>query len=219
MKFDITTIFPKILNSYIEEAQIKRAVSKGLAKIEMHDLRDYTKDKHRTTDDIPYGGGAGMVMKVEPIFECLEKIIKKSRFKRKQIGVILLSAKGKLYDQKKARELLKKYKQIVLVCGRYEGVDDRVAQHIADEEISIGPYIISGGELGAAVILDSITRLIPGVVGNEDSLVEESYEIDGVEYPQYTRPEEFKGWKVPKVLLSGNHAKIEEWRRKQQKQV
>lgn len=217
MHFDIVTVFPKILDSYFAEAQVKRAATKKLVGIRVHDLRDWTTDKHRTTDDIPYGGGAGMVMKVEPIHECIKEILKDSPFKRREIRVILLSAKGKIYNQKKARSLLKNYKQIILICGRYEGVDERVVEFIADEEISIGPYVMSGGELGAAVIVDSLTRLVPGVVGNETSLVEESYESGAVEYPQYTRPEEFKGWKVPSVLLSGDHAKIREWRGRKQK--
>lgn len=219
MKFDIVTIFPKILDSYFAEAQIKRASVKKLVEIEIHDLRDSTEDKHRTTDDVPYGGGAGMVMKVEPVNKCIQEILKKSSFKRKEIRIILLSAKGKFYEQKKAWDLSKKYKQIILICGRYEGVDERVVQHIADEEVSVGPYILSGGELGAAVVVDSITRLIPGVVGNETSLLEESYETNQLEYPQYTRPEEFSGWKVPKVLLSGDHKKIAEWRKKQSRKI
>jgi len=219
MKFDIITIFPQILDSYLAEAQVKRAVDRKLVKVQTHDLREYAHDKHRTTDDIPYGGGAGMVMKAEPIFENVEAIFKKSKFKRKEIRVIMLSAKGKIYNQKKARELSKKYKQLVLICGRYEGVDQRVADKIADEEISVGPYVLSGGELGAAIIVDSITRLIPGVVGNETSLVEESYENETLEYPQYTRPENFKGWKVPKILLSGDHKKIKSWRESKQNKI
>lgn len=219
MKFDIITIFPKILDSYFTEAQIKRAVAKELVELKVYDLRGYTEDKHHTTDDVPYGGGAGMVMKVEPIHKNVKTILEESPYERKDIRIILLSAKGKFYNQKKARELSQKYKQIILICGRYEGVDERVAENIADEEISIGPYILSGGELGSAVIVDSITRLVPGVVGNETSLVEESYETDAVEYPQYTRPEEFEGWKVPKVLLSGDHARIKEWRNRKKKKI
>lgn len=219
MKFDIVTIFPRILDSYFQEAQIKRAVAKKLIEVETHDLRDYAEDKHRTTDDIPYGGGAGMVMKVEPIFKNVRAILKKSRFKRKEIRVIMLSAKGKIFDQKKARALAQKYKQLVLICGRYEGVDQRVAEHIADEEIAVGPYVLSGGELGAAIIVDSITRLVPGVVGNESSLVEESYENETLEYPQYTRPEMFEGWKVPEILLSGDHGKIKKWREQKQNRI
>lgn len=219
MNFDIVTIFPKILDSYFAEAQVKRAVAKDLVSIKVHDLREYAEDKHHTTDDVPYGGGAGMVMKIEPIFKCVENILEKSSFDRKDIRIILLSAKGKIYEQKKAREFSRKFKQIILICGRYEGVDERVIKKIADEEVSMGPYIISGGELGAAVIVDSITRLIPGVVGNVASLVEESYENGSKEYPQYTRPEDFKGWKVPEVLLSGDHKRIEKWRKNKEKKI
>ena len=217
MRFDIVTIFPRILDSYFQEAQIKRAVEKKLVTLETHDLRDYAEDKHRTTDDLPYGGGAGMVMKVEPVYKNVQAILRKSPFKRKEIRVVLLGAKGKIFDQQKSRELAKKYKQLVLICGRYEGVDQRVAEYVADEEISVGPYVLSGGELGAAIIMDSITRLIPGVVGNESSLVEESYENGSLEYPKYTRPEDFQGWKVPPVLLSGDHKEIKKWRDKQSK--
>jgi tRNA (guanine37-N1)-methyltransferase len=219
VKFDIITIFPKILDSYFAEAQVKRAKAKKLVDVQVHDLRKYAEDKHRTTDDIPYGGGAGMVMKVEPIYKNVEEILKKSPYKRDKIRVVLLSAKGKLYDQKKAAQLAKKYQQIILICGRYEGVDERVAQKIAAEEISVGPYVLSGGELGAAIIVDSITRLVPGVVGNKASLEEESYIGSQVEYPQYTRPEEFQGWKVPKELLSGDHKRIKEWREQKKKNI
>lgn len=219
VKFDIITIFPQILDSYFAEAQIKRAVNKKLIKVKVHDLREYATDKHRTTDDLPYGGGAGMVMKAEPICKNVETILKKSPHKRKQTRIILLSAKGKAYDQKKANNLAKKYQQIILICGRYEGVDERVAQKIADEEISVGPYVLSGGELGAAIIVDSITRLVPGVIGNKASLEEESYNDDKVEYPQYTRPEEFCGMVVPPELLSGDHEKIKEWRERKKKQL
>ncbi len=215
LRFDIITIFPHILDSYFAEAQIKRAKAKKLIEIFVHDLRDYAKDKHRTTDDVPYGGGVGMLMKVEPVEKCVEEILKKSPYKRNEIRIILLAAKGKIFNQKKSLELSKKYKQIIFVCGRYEGVDERVINHIADEEISMGKYILSGGELGAATILDSVTRLIPGVLGNEESLKEESYNTNETEYPQYTRPEVYKGWKVPSVLLCGDPKKIEKWRRKQ----
>ncbi|MBM3256051.1 MAG: tRNA (guanosine(37)-N1)-methyltransferase TrmD [Candidatus Moranbacteria bacterium] len=216
MQFNVITIFPRILDSYFAEAQIKRAVQKSKVKIKVHDLRNYTSDKHRTTDDIPYGGGAGMVMKIEPIYKNVTAILKESHCRRKDIRVILLSAKGKAYSQKTANRLARRYRQIILISGRYEGVDERVAEHIADEEISLGPYIISGGELGAAVIIDSVTRLIPGVVGNRESLKEESFtgKRKNLEYPQFTRPENFQGFRVPKVLLTGDHKKIKIWRDK-----
>ena len=217
MRFDIITIFPQILDSYFSFAQIKRAKEKGLIDIALHDLRDFTKDKHRTTDDAPYGGGAGMVMKVEPIEKCIAEVLKQSPFPREEIKIILLSAKGKIFTQKKSSELSKKYKQIIFICGRYEGVDERVAKHVADEEISLGKFVLSGGELGAALVLDSVTRLLPEVLGNKESLLEESYNTQEIEYPQYTRPEVFKGWKVPKVLLGGDPKEIEKWRKGKQR--
>jgi len=218
MQFDIISIFPSILDSYFKYAQLKRAKEKGIITVNTHDPRDFTNDKHKTVDDVPYGGGAGMVMKAGPIYGNVESILKKSSFNRKEIGVILLSAKGKVFNQKKAVQL-SKYKQLVFICGRYEGVDERIAENIADEEISIGEFVMSGGELGAAVVMDSVTRLLPGVLGNEESLKEESYTGNETEYPQYTRPEVFKGWKVPKVLLSGNHKLIASYRKKYRKKI
>lgn len=217
MIFDIITVFPQILDSYFSFAQIKRAKEKGLIEIRSHDLRDFTSDKHRTTDDSPYGGGAGMVMKIQPIDKCLKKILEESPFEKKEILVILLSAKGNIFSQKKAIKFSKKYRQIVLICGRYEGVDERVAQFLVDEEVSLGKFIISGGELGAATVIDAVTRLLPGVLGNEESLLEESYNDQKKEYPQYTRPEVYKNWKVPSVLLCGDPKKIQKWRESKQK--
>ncbi len=191
----------------------------------MHNLRDYTLDKHKTTDDKPFGGGPGMVMKIEPIYYAIQEITKKQKnlkTKKHKTRVILLSAKGKQFDQKKAKAL-SKYQQIILICGRYEGVDERVAKYLADEEISIGNYVLTGGELPAMIVVDAVTRLLPKVLGEPESLKEESFFIktkEGgftLEYPQYTRPAEFKGWKVPKILLSGDHQKIKEWREKHKK--
>ncbi len=237
MQFDIITIFPKIFESYFSESIIKRAQEKKIVKINIHNLRDYTTDKHKTVDDTPYGGGAGMVLKVEPIYFAMQKVkSQKSKVKNtnKKQKIILLSAKGKKFNQKMARKF-SKLDQIVLICGRYEGVDERVAKYIADEEISIGDYVLTGGELPAMIIVDVVARLVPGVIA-EDSLKEESFSIKrervksdfkilsqgtkfkiSREYPQYTRPAVFKGWRVPKVLLSGNHKKIEEWRNKHMK--
>lgn len=223
MKFDIITIFPEIFNSYFNESILARAQKEKLIDINIHNLRDFTKDKHKTVDDTPYGGGAGMVMKVEPIFEAVEKIKKENR--KSKTRVILFSAKGKEYTQEDA-ERLRNYDNLILVCGRYEGADERVAEHIADEELSVGKYVMTGGELPAMVVVDSITRLIPGVLGNPESLEEESFNPPAsessqlgkkipntrLEYPQYTKPEEFNGWKIPDVLKSGNHAKIKKWR-------
>jgi len=207
IKFDIITIFPEIFTSYFQESILKRAQKKKFIKIKIHDLRKYTKDKHKTVDDKPYGGGPGMILKVDIIHKAIKKIAKK------KARIILLSAKGKKFDQKQAQRL-KKYDQIVLICGRYEGVDERVAKHIADEELSIGDYVLTGGEVPAMVVIDAVTRLIPGVIKKE-SLEEESFSKTGLEYPQYTRPEEYNSWKVPKVLLSGHHKKIQEWKNKQ----
>ncbi len=240
MKFDIVTIFPKIFDSYFSESIIKRAQEKKLVGIKIHNLRDFTSDKRKTIDDTPYGGGAGMVMKVEPIWKCVQSL--KSRInppvggKKSKSRIILFSAKGKKYTQKDAVRLLK-YNNLILICGRYEGVDERVAKNIADEEISIGDYVLTGGEIPAMVIIDSVTRLIPGVLGNPKSLDEESFsmvvrpkadaespcEIKNFEeireYPQYTKPEKFKDWKVPVVLMGGNHKKIEEWRQTHSKSL
>ena len=212
LQLDIITIFPDIFGSYFNESIIKRAQKKKLVKINIHNLRKWTLDKHKTVDDKPYGGGAGMVMKVEPTFKAISEI-KKSKIKNQKSKVILLTPQGKLFNQKIAKRL-SKLKQIILICGHYEGVDERTRKHLVDEEISIGDYVLTGGELPAMVLADTIIRLIPGVVGKKDSVKYESFEKGLLDYPQYTRPENFKGWKVPKILLSGNHKKIQEWRMK-----
>jgi tRNA (guanine37-N1)-methyltransferase len=225
MRYDVITIFPHIFDSYFSESILKRALEKKIIDIRMHDLRDWTTDKHKTVDDTPYGGGAGMVMKVEPIFRCVEEIELKAldpesrlsspgHIRSPKTRVILFSARGKRYLQKDAARLLQ-YDQLILICGRYEGIDERVAENIADEEISIGDFVLTGGEIPAAVVIDSMTRLMSGVLGNEQSSVVESHSQEGyLEYPQYTKPDEFHGWKVPEVLLGGNHAEIEMWRKK-----
>lgn len=227
MKFHIITIFPDIFKSYFSESILKRAQKDRLVDIKIHNLRDYTKDKHKKVDDTPYGGGAGMVMQVQPIFNCVNFIkseikntksetnskLQNNKFKAR---TILFSAKGKKYAQADAQRLAK-YENLIFICGRYEGVDERVAKHIADEEISIGDYVLTGGEIPAMILVDSISRLIPGVLGNPESLKEESFNTKETEYAQYTKPEDFNGWKVPKVLLSGNHKKIAEWRKKNNK--
>ncbi len=226
MRFDIITIFPDIFDSYFRESIIKRAQQKKLVKINIHNLRDYAADRRRTVDDKPYGGGFGMVLMVEPIYQAVKMIKRKSRLKKSRSvpggrKVVLLSAKGKKFDQSIARRLAK-LDQIVLVCGRYEGVDERVAKYIADEEVSIGDYILTGGELPAMVIVDTVSRLIPGVIA-EGSLEEESFNKSNKhkEYPHYTRPETIvidgKKRNVPNVLLSGNHQKIREWQEKHYK--
>lgn len=207
MRFDFVTIFPAMFDSYLNESILARAQKKNLIKIAAHDLRRWAMDKHKTVDDKPYGGGPGMLMKVEPFYKALKQI------KKPGARVILTSAKGKNFGSADAKRLAK-YKQIIVLCGRYEGVDERVAEHLADEEFSIGDYILTGGELPAMVMADAISRHVPGVLGKAESL-EEKRGLMGV--PQYTRPEEFRKWKVPKVLLSGDHKKIDEWRLKMAK--
>jgi tRNA (guanine37-N1)-methyltransferase len=206
IQFDILTIFPQMLVSPLGESILKKAQLRGLIKIVVHNLREYTSDKHLTTDDTPYGGGAGMVMKVEPIVEALEHVKSQST-----VRAILMSPQGELFTQQTA-ERLSAYEQVILVCGRYEGVDERV-QFFIDEELSIGDYIITGGELAAMVIVDTVARLIPDVVGERASVLEDSISSSLLKYPQYTRPRNFRGLEVPDTLLSGDHEKIAQWRR------
>lgn len=207
LQFDILTIFPDIFDSYFKESIIKRTLKKELVKINIHNFRDFARDKHRMTDDRPYGGGPGMILKVEPIFRCLKSIKRKKKSK-----IVLLTPKGKTFNQKIAQRF-SKLNQLILICGRYEGFDERVKK-LVDVEVSIGDYVLTGGELPAMVIVDTVTRLVPHVLGPE-SLAEETFCKKGyIEYPQYTRPEIFKGLTVPKVLLSGDHKKIREWRKR-----
>jgi tRNA (guanine37-N1)-methyltransferase len=244
MKIDILTIFPDFFRGPLDYGIVRRARETGLVELSIHDLRAFTKDKHRTVDDRPFGGGEGMVLKPEPIFECLESFgdiaSRETRLRpsAKQ-SVVLLSAQGRRLDQTLAAEL-SGLDRIVLICGRYEGVDERISEHLADREVSIGDYVLSGGELGAAVIVDTVTRLIPGAVGNQNSTRQESFtntdtrteasagqpEISGngpsstcvsgglLDYPHYTRPADFRGMAVPEVLMNGNHDEIRSWRRK-----
>lgn len=221
MKIHIITIFPNILNSYLEESIIKRAINNQIVDINTYDLRNWTSDKHKTVDDTPYGGGAGMLMKVEPIYKAVKEIKSKS-IKKSERKIILLSAGGKKWKQETAKKY-SKLKEIIFICGRYEGVDERVKEFI-DEEISIGDYVLTGGELAAMVISDSIVRLLPDSLGNKDSAIDESHSSEGIlEYPQYTRPEIFKIsnkiYKVPKILLSGDHKKIKDWRNKKKRKI
>ena len=214
MKFDIITIFPKIFDSYFSESLIKRALDKGLIKVQIHNLRKWAKDKHKTVDDRPFGGGLGMVMKVEPIFRAVKEIKQIKRLSTKNLKVILFSPRGKKFTQKMAYQF-SKLDNIIMICGRYEGVDERVAKYIADEIISIGDYDLMGGELPAMIVVETVARLIPGVLGKPQLLKERITRGKGfIEYPQYTRPEVFlagkeKKWSVPKVLMSGHHKKIE----------
>jgi tRNA (guanine37-N1)-methyltransferase len=221
MKIDIITIFPNLFSGFLSESLLARAQKKRLLTIKTHDLRKWTTDNHKTVDDRPYGGGAGMVIKVEPIYKAVSSIkYKVLRGQKNKSRVILLSAKGKTFSQKDARRLMK-YDQLIFICGRYEGVDERVAKHVADEEISIGNYVLFGGEVASMVVIEAVSRLIPGVVQKEESIKNESFsdkEALVKEHAQYTRPEVFKigkkSLKVPDVLLSGNHKKIGEWRKK-----
>jgi tRNA (guanine37-N1)-methyltransferase len=210
VKFHIVTIFPEFLRGPFEHGVIQRAREAGLIEIQVHDLRTWTYDRHRTVDDRPFGGGEGMLLKAAPIFEAVEAICPG---RSKGSKVILLSAQGRRFDQAKAREW-SGLQELVLICGRYEGVDERVAEHLADEEISIGDYVLSGGELAAAVVVDAVARLREGVLGNESSTVDESFGEEGLlDWPQYTRPAEFRGWTVPDVLIGGNHEEVRKWRR------
>ncbi len=223
MKFQLLSIFPSIFDSYLNESILKRAQDKKAAEFKVHNLRDWTSDKHKTVDDAPYGGGAGMLMKIEPLYKALEDIKKSSKkINPKKRRILLMSAGGQKWTQALAQKY-SKLEEIIFVCGRYEGVDARLKKFI-DEEISIGDYVLTGGELPALTIIDSIVRLLPGVLGNARSVIEESHSESGVlEYPQYTRPEIFmakgKKYPVPKVLLSGDHKKIEEWRKKSLKKA
>ena len=218
MRFDIITIFPKIFDSYLNESLFKRAREKKLIDVRVHNLRDFTDDRHNKVDDRPFGGGPGMVIKVQPVEKAISRLRSQAAKKpssRSKTRIILFSTRGKKFDAKTAKRL-SKYKQLIFICGRYEGVDERVAEHIADEEISMGDYVLSGGELPALIVTEAVSRFIPGFLGKEESLEE----VNG-SFPTYTRPEVFisgkkKTWVVPKVLLSGNHKKIEEWRREVQ---
>jgi tRNA (guanine37-N1)-methyltransferase len=235
MRFDVVTIFPEFLTGPLDYGIVRRAREARLIETRVHDLREFTHDRHRTVDDRPFGGGEGMVMKPEPLFEAVESLLGGGRAQAPEgTAIVLLSAAGKLFRQETARRFAK-LERIVLLCGRYEGVDERVAEHLATEEISIGDFVLSGGELPAAMILDAVTRLIPGALGNEDSAVNESFgeleenvrlstrsaagdsQVTGrgiLDYPHYTRPQAFRGWEVPEVLISGNHEEIRRWRQK-----
>ena len=229
MRFDIVTIFPEFFTGPLDYGIVRRAREAGLVEIATVDLRKFTHDKHQSVDDRPFGGGEGMVLKAEPLFEAVESLVgagvSETALREAGTAVVLLSASGKVFDQAAARRLAK-CARVILLCGRYEGVDERVAEHLATEEISIGDFVLSGGELAAALVVDTVVRLLPGALGNEDSAANESFsepaEGDArggggvlVEGPQYTRPQNFRGWEVPAVLMSGNHGEIAKWRREQ----
>jgi tRNA (guanine37-N1)-methyltransferase len=232
MRFDLITIFPEFFAGPLDHGIVRRAREAGISEIHVQDLREFTKDRHRTVDDRPFGGGEGMVLKAEPLFEAVEKLLERSVGDSeakipppRNAAIVLMSAAGRLFTQETARRFAK-IDRLVLICGRYEGVDERVAEHLATDEISIGDFVLSGGELPAALIVDAVTRLLPGAVGNEASTQNESFQEYVrapsapdrarsvlLDFPHYTRPAEYRGWKVPEVLVGGNHAEVAKWRR------
>lgn len=213
LNFEVLTLFPGLIEGPLNESILKRGREKGLLSVGVRNIRDYTEDKHKTADDSPYGGGAGMVLKPEPIFKAFEAL--KSEHPDERFLTILLSPQGRLFDQKRAEQLSEEKRRIVLLCGHYEAIDERVIDLLVDEEISIGDYVLTGGELAALVVIDAAARLLPGVLGDEESACRDSFGEGILDHPHYTRPSEFQGMKVPDVLLSGNHAEIEKWRRRE----
>ncbi|MFO8102292.1 MAG: tRNA (guanosine(37)-N1)-methyltransferase TrmD [Dehalococcoidia bacterium] len=209
MRIDIVTLFPNMFTGPFDESIIRRAVDNGLAEIALHNLRDYGLGKHRVVDDYPHGGGAGMILMAEPLFAAVEAIRDDP-----EIPVILLTPQGRLFNQQVAGELAA-YSRLIFVCGHYEGIDERVREHLVTDEISIGDYVLTGGELPAMVVVEAVVRQLPGVLSSDESLMEDSHYSGLLEYPQYTRPQNFRGWEVPPVLLSGNHAETAKWRREQ----
>jgi tRNA (guanine37-N1)-methyltransferase len=227
MQFEVFTLLPEVFPSYLETSIIKRARERGLINVRVHNIRDYAHDKHHMTDDTPYGGGGGMVMKPEPVFEAIESVlglasphIPPKPLDQNQdkpdlnIPIILLTPQGRVFNQNIAQEL-SRHSRILLLCGRYEGIDERIREHLVTDEISIGDYVLTGGELPALILIDAIARLLPDVLGDPTGAQDDSHAMGLLEYPHYTRPPEFRGWKAPDVLLSGDHAKIEKWRREQ----
>jgi len=210
MRFDVFTLFPEVFDPYLESSILLRARQNGLLEVHLHNIRDWATDKHHTTDDMPYGGGGGMVMKPEPIFTAVESVLGPSP----SCPLILMTPQGRVFTQAVAQELAQ-HTHLALLCGRYEGVDERVRQHLVSDEISIGDYVLSGGELPALVVIDALTRLIPGALGDPDGAADDSHAMGLLEYPHYTRPPEFRDWNVPEVLVSGDHGKVARWRREQ----
>jgi tRNA (guanine37-N1)-methyltransferase len=219
MQFEVFTLLPEVFPSYLETSIIKRARERGLINVRAHNIRDYTHDKHHMTDDTPYGGGGGMVMKPEPVFEAIESVLGLNPEPappepESNIPIILLTPQGRVFNQSIAQEL-SQHPRIVLLCGRYEGIDERIREHLVTDEISIGDYVLTGGELPALILIDAISRFLPDVLGDPTGAQDDSHAMGLLEYPHYTRPPEFRGWKIPEVLLSGAHAKIDKWRREQ----
>jgi tRNA (guanine37-N1)-methyltransferase len=209
LKFEVFTVLPEVMRAYLAASILGKAQEAGKLEIALHNLRDYTKDKHRTTDDVPYGGGGGMIMKPEPVFRAVETVLADQLDK---VPVILLTPQGRVFNQTIAYELAE-FDRLALLCGRYEGVDERIRKHLVTDEISIGDYVLTGGELPAMVIIDAVVRLLPGVLGDSQATTKDSHSDGILEHPHYTRPAEFRGWEVPEVLKSGDHSRIEKWRR------
>ncbi|HCB00931.1 MAG TPA: tRNA (guanosine(37)-N1)-methyltransferase TrmD [Anaerolineae bacterium] len=219
MQFEVFTLLPEAFSSYLNTSILKRAQERGLIKINIHNIRDYTYDKHHVTDDTPYGGGGGMVMKPEPVFEAVEKVLDinpphTSGKPDSATPIILLTPQGRVFNQTIAKEL-SQYPRIALICGRYEGIDERIRENLVTDEISVGDYVLTGGEIPALLVIDAVSRLLPNVLGDPTGAEDDSHAMGLLEYPHYTRPPEFRGNKVPDVLLSGDHAKIDKWRREQ----
>jgi tRNA (guanine37-N1)-methyltransferase len=216
MQFEVFTLLPEVFSPYLESSILQRARQRGLIEVRLHNIRDYTHDRHHTTDDTPYGGGGGMVMKPEPVFEAVESVLGTSAIPSQPtpVPVILLTPQGRVFTQRVAEELCH-HERIALLCGRYEGVDERIREHLVTDEISVGDYVLTGGELPALLIIDALSRLIPGVLGDPSGAQDDSHSMGLLEYPHFTKPAEFRGWKVPEILLSGDHGKIEKWRREQ----
>lgn len=216
MQFEVFTLLPEVFVPYLESSILQRARQRGLIDVRVHNIRDYTHDKHHVTDDTPYGGGGGMVMKPEPVFEAVETVLGPASPPTQPpvVPIILLTPQGRVFNQRVAEELAR-YEKIALLCGRYEGVDERIRQHLVTDEISVGDYVLTGGELPALMVIDAVSRLLPGVLGDPTGAQDDSHSMGLLEYPHYTRPPEFRGWKVPDILLSGDHAKIDKWRREQ----
>jgi tRNA (guanine37-N1)-methyltransferase len=210
MRFDIFTLLPEVFAPYLETSILKRARERGLIEVHVHNIREYAHDKHHTTDDTPYGGGGGMVMKPGPVFEAVESALTG----QPTCPIVMLTPQGRVFDQKVAQEL-SGYEHIALICGRYEGIDERIREHLITDEISIGDYVLTGGELPALILVDAVARLLPDVLGDPEGAADDSHASGLLEYPHYTRPPDFRGWSVPEVLLSGDHARIEKWRREQ----
>ncbi|MEW6093300.1 MAG: tRNA (guanosine(37)-N1)-methyltransferase TrmD [Chloroflexota bacterium] len=210
MEFDVFTLLPEVFPPYLESSILQRARQSGRVDVRVHNIRDWASDKHHVTDDVPYGGGGGMVMKPEPVFAAVESVLGP----RAGCPIILLTPQGRVFDQATAFELSRQ-PRLALICGRYEGVDERIREHLVSDEISIGDFVLTGGELPALILIDAVTRLLPGVLGDPEGAADDSHASGLLEYPHYTRPPDFRGWKVPDVLLSGNHAQIARWRREQ----